>query len=117
MTDKYYIYARLFPAVLTSIPLLILLNVIVADFYNESLREYFQYLPLITNASLSAGIVFLFVQINRLISKEIFQRFFFQEEIKMPTTNHLLWEDVFFDDRIKTQIRKKIESVVKKIYF
>jgi hypothetical protein len=73
------------------------------------LKEIFLILPLITGLGLSASLLFLMVQINRFVAKEVFQRFYFQEEIRMPTTNHLLWTDTFFDTSIKEKIRSKIQ--------
>lgn len=108
--NSYYIRARLFPTILTVIPLLIFFNKIVATFYYDTLKEILGVLPLITNISLSTALLFLMVQINRLVAKEIFQRFYFEDEIKMPTTNHLLWSSVFFENSIKTKIRSKINA-------
>lgn len=107
-TTPYYIKARLFPTLLTVIPLLILLNVIVAPLYHDSLSQIFAVLPLITNLGLSGALIFLMVQVNRLVSKEVFQRFYFQDEIKMPTTNHLLWSNAIIEKQTKIMIREKI---------
>lgn len=108
--SSYYLQGRLFPTVLTVIPLLILVNTFVSDLYYETLKNIFQVLPTITNLGLSAALLFLMVQINRFVSKEVFQRFFFMDEINMPTTNHLLWSDTFFDNSIKEKIRLKISK-------
>ncbi len=108
--SNYYIRGRLFPTILASIPLLIFVNVIVLRMYHDKLSEVFSVLPLVTNLGLSTALVFLMVQLNRLIAKEVFQRFYFQDELKMPTTNHLLWKDTFFEQTIKEKIRTKINS-------
>lgn len=108
-TTPYYIKARLFPTLLTVIPLLILLNVIVAPLYHDSLSQIFDVLPLITNSGLSGALIFLMVQVNRLVSKEVFQRFYFQDENKMPTTNHLLWSNTIIEKQTKIKIREKIQ--------
>lgn len=108
--SNYYIRGRLFPTILTSIPLLIFLNSIVAKFYHDKLSEILNVLPLITNLGLSTALVFLMVQLNRLIAKEVFQKFFFKDELQMPTTNHLLWKDSFFEQTIKEKIQNKINS-------
>ena len=106
----YYIKARLFPTILTVVPLLIFVNLILSKFYFDNLKDILSVLPLITHLGLSTALIFFMVQINRLISKEIFQRFYFQDELKMPTTNHLLWTDSFFESQIKEKIRSKIHS-------
>lgn len=107
---NYYIRARLFPSILTAIPLLVFLNVIVSEFYYDKLTSVFSILPILTNFGLSTALVFLMVQLNRFLAKEIFQRFYFQNELKMPTTNHLLWSDTYFEQTIKEKIHSKILS-------
>lgn len=108
--NPYFLRARLFPTVLTSIPLLVVINAVIAPIYHEALKNIYAVLPTIASFGLSAAVIFLFVQINRLIAKEVFQRFFFQDEVRMPSTNHLLWQDSFFEDQIKVQIRTKIKD-------
>lgn len=107
--STYYIKGRLFPTILTIIPLLILANTVVTMLYYDTLKHILNVLPLITHLALSAALLFLMVQIIRMISKEVFQRFYFEDEIRMPTTNHLLWSDTFFDSSIKEKIRAKIQ--------
>ena len=108
-STSYYVKARLFPTLLTVIPLLLLLNVVIAPLYHDSLSQIFDILPLITNLGLSGALIFLMVQINRFVSKEVFQRFYFQDEINVPTTNHLLWSNSKLDNQTKTMIREKIQ--------
>ena len=108
--DPYFYRARLFPALLTSIPLLIFVNKIIAIKYAGALENILDILPIITHLGLSAAIIFLLVQINRLVAKEIFQRWFFKDELHMPTTNHLLWNDTHYPFSIKDKIHNKINS-------
>lgn len=105
--NTYYLKARLFPTILTAIPLLLLVNYFLSTYYYESFEKILSVLPILSSLGLSTAFLFLSVQINRIISKEIFQRIYFKEEIKMPTTNHLLWNDAFFDMSIKVKIREK----------
>ncbi len=88
--NTYYLKARLFPTVLTSIPALILYNKFAASLYHDKLENIYTALPTITDVIFSGAIIFLLVQINRFLSKEIFQRLYFRDEINMPTTNLLL---------------------------
>ncbi|MGN6196281.1 MAG: hypothetical protein ACTHOB_15180 [Ginsengibacter sp.] len=108
--DVYFYRARLFPALITSIPMLVYFNKIIAVKYYDALKNVVDILPLITHLGLSAAVIFLCVQINRLLAKEIFQRLYFKEETYMPTTNFLLWKDRFYDDSIKTKVREKIKD-------
>ena len=108
--NNYYFKARLFPTVLTSIPAIILYNKFVANLYHDKLENIYAGLPTITDVIFSGAIVFLLVQVNRLLSKEIFQRLYFKDEINMPTTNLLLKSNSELESSIKQKIENKIKS-------
>lgn len=108
--NTYYFKARLFPTVLTSIPAIILYNRFVSSLYHEKLENIFSVLPIITDIILSSAIVFLLVQVNRFLSKEIFQRLYFKDEINMPTTNLLLKSNTELEASIKQKIEDKIKN-------
>lgn len=108
--NKYYIRARLFPTILTAPPAIVFFNNFIAPLYNENLANVFTTLPTITNATFSAAIIFLLIQLNRLCAKELFQSRFFEDELRMPTTNRLIWKDDYFDKEIKRKIRLKIRD-------
>ncbi len=108
--NTYYFKARLFPTVLTSIPAIILYNRFVSSLYHEKLENIFSVLPTITDIILSSAIVFLLVQVNRFLSKEIFQRLYFKDEINMPTTNLLLKSNTELEASIKQKIEDKIKN-------
>lgn len=106
--NSYYLKARLFPTVLTSIPALFLYNNFVASLYRHKLEEIHNELSTITNVMFSAAIIFLLVQINRFLSKEIFQRLYFKDEVNMPTTQLLLKSNNELEKSIKQKIEEKI---------
>lgn len=108
--NTYYFKARPFPTIITSIPPLVFVTQVLNPLYGESLKKVYDILPMLTSLGIYAGLVFLSVQINRFVSKEIFQRFFFKEDINMPTTNYLLWSNVFFAVDTKKAINEKILS-------
>ena len=108
--NNYYFKARLFPTVLTAIPALILYNKFVAELYHQKLENIYSALPIITNVILSSAIIFLLVQINRLLSKEIFQKLYFKDEINMPTTDILLKSNNELEPSIKQKIEEKIKN-------
>jgi len=108
--NSYYLKARLFPTVLTSIPTIVLYNKFVATLYHDKLENIYSALPTVTDIMLSSAIVFLLVQLNRFLSKEIFQRYYFKDEIYMPTTNLLLKSNNEFEMSIKQKIEEKIKS-------
>lgn len=106
--ESYYYKARLFPTILTSIPFLIFVKQIITPIYAPSLKDISSALPALTSIGLYAGVVFLSVQINRFIAKEIFQQLFFKEEISMPSTEYLLWSNSFLAEETKTNLHTKI---------
>ena len=108
--NSYYLKARLFPTVLTSIPAIILYNKFVAVLYHDRLENIYAALPTITDVIFSGAIIFLLVQINRFLSKEIFQRVYFKDEINMPTTNLLLKSNNELEKSIKQKIEDKIKT-------
>ena len=110
MVKSYFFRARFLPTILTCIPLLVLFNSLVAPYYHESLKPILKILPTVLDLGFSTGLIFLSVQLNRIVSKEIFQKLYFKEEIKMPTTNYLLWSNNFFDNSIKTILHQKIND-------
>ncbi len=109
--DKYYRIARLWPAILTSIPILVFVTKVVHPIYHDSLEQVMSVLPLVATTTLSAALIFLLVQVNRFISKEVFQRIYFKEDIHMPTTDYLLWQTSFLVSETKTMIRDKIQRL------
>lgn len=107
--NNYYLKARLFPTVLTSVPAIILYNKYVSSIYYDKLASIYSALPAVTDVILSSAILFLLVQINRFLSKEIFQRLYFKDEINMPTTNLLIKSN----GELETSIKQKIEDKIK----
>lgn len=102
--------ARIYPTLLTGVPGIVLINLLTIRYFSDQLKDVIAILPMLVNLGLSAAFLFLLVQVNRFIAKELFQRFYFDDEMNMPTTNHLLWKDPIFNEEIKLQIRSKILS-------
>ena len=108
--NSYYLKASLFPTVLTSIPAIIIYNKFVAVLYRDRLENIYTALPTITDVIFSGAIIFLLVQINRFLSKELFQKLYFKDEINMPTTNLLLKSNNELEKSIKQKIEDKIKT-------
>ncbi|KOH44239.1 hypothetical protein [Sunxiuqinia dokdonensis] len=107
--NEYYIKARLFPTILTSIPILSLYYF----GFSEALIEFMTFLEgykWAGDITLSVATIYFLVQINRLVSKELFQNIFFKEELNMPTTNYLLNSDSTLAKSMKLQIVQKIAT-------
>ena len=107
----YYFRARLMPTALTCIPLFILVHSVILKNYGGTLTPILSILPILSSMGISFALVFLLTQINRTLSKEIFQRFYFKDEINMPTTNFLMWNNKHYEASIKEKLRLKIYTM------
>lgn len=109
--NVYYFRARLLPTGLTCIPLFILIHSVILKNYGSTLTPILSVLPLLSSMGISFAFVFILTQINRVFSKEIFQRFYFKDEIEMPTTNYLMWADSYYEASTKEKLRTKIQAI------
>jgi len=105
--NQYNLIARIFPAAICSIPVIIFshyfLSVKLADFFKTVTNINF-----IGNISLPLVFIFFFSQLNRFISKEIFEKRYFRDELWMPTTNLLLHSNEQYSCQYKDKIYKRI---------
>ena len=98
---EYYLKARLFPTIICAISLLTL-------FYfgfSEKVIDFIEFLKgykWVSDATITVAIIYFMTQINRFISKELFQNIFFKEEKNMPTTNFLLHSNTFLAQNTKS---------------
>ena len=93
MFSEYYLKARLMPAMLTMIPLVVLYVYMISPLVDEVFMVVWNRLPLITGISLNMAILFFLVLLNRFVSKKVFQNLFYQDELYMPSTNMLMPDD------------------------
>lgn len=107
--NKYYLTARLIPAILTSIPICTAYYYFLSPLIFSESSEVHWLLP-VGNISLMTGIVFLLVQTNRFLAKEIFQRIYFKDEMEMPSTNYLMHSNNFYNVETKRAIKDKIKN-------
>lgn len=107
--DRYYIRARLFPALLTAIPAIILYYFLVGTEMAEVVN-YVIALPIILHITIGAALVYAFTLLNRFLGKEIFQRFYFKDEKLMPSTNFLLTSNMVLSIDMKEKIKQKIQN-------
>lgn len=104
---RYYLQARLFPTLIVSSPIWVLAKVILEPFKNN-IKE-FTFLPATAQVSLYFALLFLLVQLNRVVSVEIFQKYLFKGELYICPISRLLWADTLMDKTKKYKIRKKIK--------
>jgi len=107
--SKYTITARFFPAIITSLPLVILSGFIIGEDYIELFKNL-KYLKIAGLATTPVILFYLFAQINRFIAKEYFQKKYFKGEIEMPTTMFLLNSNNQLSHEYKESIKNKIEQ-------
>ena len=108
--SKYYLKARLLPTILTAIPLIAVYIFVLSPYLSDYLRDVLPLLPAIGDVSFSVAIVFLLVQINRYLSKELLQRPYFKGELRMPTTDFLLYSNDEYSYEYKHKVRVKIRE-------
>src|SRR3989344_1969670 len=109
--DIYSLTARVLPAFLSSVPFFLLnyflLNPLMGDFWGELLA-----LKIVSNITFSFALLFLLMQIDRIISKEFIEKNIYKNELYFPTTNFLLHLDKTFSSDFTRKIRQLIcESV------
>jgi len=108
---KYTLQARYFPAILTVFPFFFLLNIIRNFYINPTLEGILIFIPYLVQVGLSGAAFYLQMQLNRFISKEIFQNRLFNGEDKFPTTLNLLWHDKTINNSTKQILHTKIKSL------
>jgi len=107
--DKYEIIARLFPAIICITPIFALgwffPSLEVLNFFEKVYA-----IKMVANISISAIFVFLLAQSNRLVSKEVFEKKFFDNGLSFPTTELLLHSDNTFSKEFKKKIYNRISE-------
>lgn len=106
--NKYYIKARLLPAILTSVPLISFYYYILKPLIGNNLNEIIPLIPHFGDISITIAAMLFLIQVNRFLSKEFLQRNYFNDELKMPTTDFLLHSNLEYSDDFKKIIREKI---------
>lgn len=107
--DKYNRIARVYPTIITTLPLIILFSYITTIELKNLLQEILV-LQILTGVSLSMVTIYVAMQINRFISKEFFEKFYFKNELDMPTTNFLLFTNSEFSKAYKLRLREQIKT-------
>lgn len=90
MKGEYTTKARVFPTVLTMIPFIVLYIWILAPMINPILEPVWNLLPVVAGVSIHAVLLYAFMQLNRFLSKAIFQNWLFSGDLHMPSTDMLL---------------------------
>lgn len=97
--NEYNRKARIFPALLCSLPFLLIKHFAVDGYFSVSLTT-----ALIGDISLAVVLIYLLSQINRFISKTLFE-----DKSKFPTTKMLLPSTMLLSADYKKKIEEKIQ--------
>ena len=107
--DRYIIVAQFFPALITSLPLIILTFFLIEDPQTEGLVNYIMNVKFAAEITISIAILFLFSQLIRIASK-YFQNKYFIHNKGFPTTYLLTYTDNTFSSALKDAFRMKVED-------
>jgi hypothetical protein len=109
MLNKYSITARIYPAIICSVPIFVL-NYFLLNKYTAGFVASLQGVKWVGGITISIALTFLLAQIGRFIGKELFEKIYFKDELKMPTTNFLLHSDPTYSPDHTNRIHSKILS-------
>lgn len=109
MISEYSLKARLAPTALAAPPLLLLCNALF-DIQATQWLESSVMTELFGKGTTTAALVFLMIQVNRLIGLEIFQRWVSQDELNFPTSRWLVVTNTEMSPLQRQSINKKLKQ-------
>ena len=107
MFNKYNRIARIYPAVICSVPIF-LLNYFFLRLYTADLLTSLEGVKWIGGITLSVALTFLLAQAGRFVGKELFEKIHFKDELYMPTTEFLLHSNNTYSPEHKNKVHTKI---------
>ena len=109
MFTEYELKARLFPAFLTMIPIVIFSHFYLYQIVPQ-LIDSIVITKIFGDISILAIFFFVVMQLSRFVSKRFLQDNFFQNELHFPTTEYLLYLSDKYSVEYKEKIRNKIKN-------
>jgi hypothetical protein len=110
--DTYTIYARIFPAILSVVPLFVLWFFVTQDAEWNNLLKFIISLKFLSSVSISAVFLYFYAQFIRITSK-YFERRYFVLRRGFPTTYFMLYADPTFSADYKDKFRERVRRVFK----
>lgn len=98
--NEYNLKARVFPALITAIPLFLIKHYIVDQYFLFSLKQV-----IFGDVSILVILVYLFSQINRVISKSLFE-----VKTDFPTDKALLPSSIILSQQYRKNLSEKIKK-------
>src|SRR6266496_5282956 len=106
--DAYELKARIVPAFFSIIiPIVVFNHFYVTEEFSKFVSDVIL-TKVVANLTISLVCLYYLSQAGRFFAKNIFQRVYFQEELKMPTTSFLLFGDSTYSSEYKNKIREKV---------
>ena len=107
--NKYNLVARVYPAILCSLPIL-LLNYFLLRYYTATISDSLAQVKWPGDVSITVVAMFMLAQAGRFIGKHLYEQTYFADELRMPTTDLLMHGDSSLSPEYKEQIRVKIHT-------
>jgi hypothetical protein len=107
--DRYTIGARLFPAMLSSVPFFVLSYYYITPKVGDFVTVVSDY-AWTGDITITVAGIFLLMQASRWISKPFFEDRIFNKGKNLPTTNFLLFSDDYYSNDHTQQIHSKISA-------
>ena len=107
--NQYTLNARIYPAVICIVPILVL----VLSIDDPTIRRFLTDITTVQIAGqfgINVAAFFLVIQVARILGKEVFERFLFHDELRFPTTDFLLPTDAELSGQTKMQIAEKVKT-------
>jgi hypothetical protein len=106
--DEYELKARIVPAFFSIIiPIMVFNHFFISEEFSKFVGGVFA-VNLIANLTISSICLYYLSEVGRFIGKNVFERIYFKEETKMPTTSFLMFEDNTYSREYKNRIRHKV---------
>lgn len=107
MLNKYNITARIYPAIICSVPIFVL-NYFLLSIHTADFLASVEGIKWVGGITLSVALTFLLAQAGRFVGKEIFEKIHFKDELYMPTTELLLHSDTTYSPEHKIKLHTKV---------
>jgi hypothetical protein len=105
--DQYFLYARVLPAILTAIPLILFHHFYINLEFSGFLYKIWTF-RVVTELTMPLVFIITLAFINRVISKMLIEDKRYSSETKMPTTENLLFKSTPYEESYLNQIHQKI---------
>ncbi len=107
--NKYVVQARYIPAIISSMPLIILTSLVKDEVWLPLFRNAWWFLAL-EGLSLNMIFIIFIMSVQRGLAKYLFENKIFKDGKGFPATLMLLHSDVYLSHDFKTKIRQKIKE-------